>query len=76
MYNSFDHSKTIAMKMCHQHLIDIITLNPLVELGSCMSRQTVEWKKDEPIFSDIATLIVYCFGIQKYVIWRECKTPL
>lgn len=54
MYNSFDHSKTISMKMCHQCLIDIITLNPLVELGSCMSRQTVEWKKDEPVFSDTA----------------------
>ena len=38
-----------------------------------MSRQTDEWKKDEPIFSDIATLIAYCFGIQKYVIWENVR---
>lgn len=76
MYNSFNHTKTIAMKMCHQHLTDITTLNALLELGTCMSRQTVEWKKDEPVFSDTATLIAYCFGIGKYVIWRECKTAL
>lgn len=76
MYNSFNHSKTIAMKMCDQHLIDITTFNALLELGTCMPPvewKTVEWKKDEPVFSDIATIIAYCFGIGKYVIWRECK---
>jgi len=64
------------MKMCHQHLIDIITLNPLVELGSCISRHTAEQKKDESIFLDTATLIAYCFGVQKYIIWRESKTTV
>lgn len=64
MYNRFDHSKTVAMKVRHRCLIDVIALNPLAELGSCMSRQTLEWKKDEPIFSDTATLIAYSFGIK------------